>query len=139
MAVAMWRFVAGSAAGDAEAVRFVLSSTHVSFILNASERPLWFHHVMALAPASSTNAPSPFACSSFATSDAPCAATRTQRRLQRLVPMAFLTPLVQRGTPLVALSSISHRTSHRTSRDVRTRHRTKPYQTPYPAPYEHRT
>jgi hypothetical protein len=53
-AVAAWRFAVGTSAGDAEALRF-LSASHASFILNASERPLWFHHAMALAPASSVN------------------------------------------------------------------------------------
>ena len=42
----------------------------------------------------------------FTTSDAPEAATRTQRRSQWLVPMSILTSLLQRGGPSVAFSAI---------------------------------
>ena len=64
---AAWCFGAGSSLG-AEAGRFLLSSSHFSFILAASD-PFWFHQMLALRPASLTEASSPRACSSFTTSD----------------------------------------------------------------------
>ena len=64
---AAWCYGAGSSLG-AEAGRFLLSSSHFSFILAASD-PFWFRQMLALRPASLTEASSPRACSSFTTSD----------------------------------------------------------------------
>ena len=99
----VWRLASGSSASDDEASRiffFFLSSAHATLILEASEFPLWFHHIWALAPTSAMKAASPLAWSSFTTPDAPGAAKRMQSRLQVAVPMVFFTCLVQRGCAL---------------------------------------
>ena len=58
----VWRLASGSSASDDEASRiffFFLSSAHATLILEASEFPLWFHHIWALAPTSLRQGSSP--------------------------------------------------------------------------------